>query len=153
MEITEIMTVRTATEQDIAKVVEMGREFLMSGPYKGQLEDNPTAATIFAYSILRNMNGRILVSEGEHGVNGVFAFIVAPHFLSGEMTAMELIWYVEPAARAGGISLKLLAEAENMARELGVKRMQLTAPSEEVGNLYRYCGGYKKMEVTYQRTL
>jgi hypothetical protein len=153
MEITEVMTVRLATVEDIEKIVEMGRHFLMASPYKQFLQDKPEAAALFALSILQSMAGRILVSEGDKGVNGVFAFIMAPHYLSGEMTAMELIWYVEPEARAGGISLKLLAEAEKMARELGVKRMQLTAPSEEVGNLYRYCGGYKKMEVTYQRDL
>lgn len=152
-EITEVMEVRKAEPQDIPRIVELGRRFLLEGPYKDQLKDNPEEATAFAFAVMNHLNGKILVSHGDHGVNGVFCFIVNPHYFSGEMTAMELIWYVEPESRPGGIALKLLAEAENWARELGVKRMQLTAPTEEVGKLYRYCGGYKKIEVTYQRTL
>jgi len=152
-EITEVMTVRKAVNEDLPRIVEMGRRFLLEGPYHDQLKDNPDKALEFAFAVMNKMGGRILVSEGDHGVNGVFAFTVSPHVLSGELTAMELIWYVEPEARAGGIALQLLAEAEKWARESGVELFQLTAPSEEVGNLYRYCGGYKKIEVTYQRKL
>ncbi len=144
------MQVREAKAEDIPVIVAMGREFLKTGPYSDQL-DNPSQAKDIAELVLKN--GHILVSESDGSVNGMFAFIVFPHYYTGELTAGEMIWYVKPESRAGGVALRLLAEAEKMCRSIGVKRMQLTAPSEEVGKLYKYCGGYKKMEVTYQRVL
>ncbi len=142
--------IREAAASDLPFVVEMGREFLKSGPYRDQA-DNPEQAAIIAETV-RN-NGHILVSEDESGITGVFAFIVFPHYYTGELTAGEMIWYVRPEKRSGGIALHLLAMAEKISRAEGVKRMQLTAPSEEIGKLYKYCGGYRKMEVTYQRAL
>lgn len=144
--------VREAALPDVRAIVDMGTKFLKEGPYNEQIESDEQAAKLAA-SVLSSPNGKILVSEGDGKVNGVFAFIVYPHYFTGEMTALELIWYVEPEARAGGIAVKLLAKAEEMARGFGVKRMQLTAPTEDVGKLYKYCGGYKKLEVTYQRVL
>ena len=147
------MTVRMASPADLKTVVELGRRFLLEGPYRDELLDNPDRALSFAASVYDNPSGRILVlAEGE-SVHGVFAFFAYNHLFSGELTAVELIWYVEPEWRAGGFSLRLLAEAEHLAKSMGCVRMQLTAPSEEVGKLYKYCGGYKKIEVCYQRKL
>lgn len=142
--------VREAVAGDLAKVVALGREFLKAGPYASQT-DNPEQAKSIAEFILEN--GHILVSDEQGEVTGVFAFIVFPHCYTGEKTANEMIWYVSPDKRAGGVALRLLAEAEKMARSCGAKSMQLAAPSEEVGRLYKYCGGYKKIEVSYQRAL
>jgi len=153
MEVMTEMTVRMAVPDDMHKVVELGRRFLLEGPYRGELEDNPEKATQFACSLLQHPSGRILVADDGEKVVGVFAFFAYDHLFSGELTAVELIWYVEPESRPGGIALKLLAAGEKMAREMGCVKMQLTAPTEEVGNLYRYCGGYKKIEVSYQRKL
>jgi L-amino acid N-acyltransferase YncA len=144
--------IREATASDVPRIVEMGKNFLMNGPYRDQL-GNPDDATKFCFSMLVNTKAKIIVSESDGHVTGVFAFIVFPHYFSGELTSGEMIWYVDPECRKGGAALKLLAEAEKLSRALGSKRMQLTAPSEEVGSLYRFCGGYKKIEVCYQRSL
>jgi hypothetical protein len=144
--------VREATPEDVGKIVDMGRNFLLSGPYKEQV-DNPEQATKLAFAMLQNGNGKVLVSEEDGVVTGVFAFLMYPHYFTGQLTGMELIWYVTPEARKGGTALKLLAEAEKISRTCGVKRMQLTAPTEEVGKLYRFCGGYRQLEVSYERVL
>jgi GNAT superfamily N-acetyltransferase len=151
MEVTVEMTVRQAQVTDLDRVVELGRRFLHEGPYAEELADNPERAGAFTHNLFNTPGARILVAECEGKVVGVFALLAYPHLFSGELTAVELIWYVEPEHRAGGIALKLLAEAEHTAREMGCLRMQLTAPTEEVGKLYKYCGGYKKIEVCYQR--
>lgn len=153
MEITIEMTVRKATSEDIPKVVELARRFLHEGPYATELEDNPEWALQCAKNLFAAPGSVILVADCEGEVVGAFVLYIYNHLFSGVLTGVELMWYVEPEHRPGGISLKLLAEAERIAREAGCKRMQLTAPSEEVGNLYRYCGGYKKIEVCYQRKL
>ncbi len=145
-------TIRQAIVTDIPMVVTMGMKFLSNGPYKDQI-GNPKKATQLAFAMLQSTGGQIIILEEEGKVVGMFAFIVTPHYFSGELTAQELIWYVEPESRKGGAALKLLAEAERISRSLGVKRMQLTAPTEELGKLYKYCGGYTRLEVTYQRVL
>jgi L-amino acid N-acyltransferase YncA len=147
-----VIAIREAQPSDVEKIVEMGRSFLLTGPYKDQL-DNPEQATKLALSMMQDGSGHVLVSEEDGEVTGVFAFLVYPHYFTGQLTSMELIWYVSPEARKGGTALKLLAEAERIARNCGVKRMQLTAPTEEVGRLYRFCGGYKQIEVSYERAL
>jgi GNAT superfamily N-acetyltransferase len=130
----------------------MGRRFLAEGPYRDEVTDNPEQATGFFVQLLKNPGGRILVSEYQGKLIGVFAFLVFPHFFSGEMTAGELLWYVEPEARKGGAGLKLLAAAEAMARDLGAKRMQMVAPTAEIEQLYKR-RGYHQVEVGYQRRL
>jgi GNAT superfamily N-acetyltransferase len=83
---------------------------------------------------------------------GLLGFIVFPHYFSRELTAGELMWYVEPEFRQSFTALALLRKAEQMARAMGAKRMQFTAPTVEVGKAYEALG-YKQIEVSYQKEL
>jgi hypothetical protein len=129
----------------------MGRKFLLNGPYKDIIVDNPEAPTKLAHKLLSIPNAKVLVAD-DHGIlAGVIAIYIYEHFYSGEMTADELIWYVEPTYR-GQVSLELLWAAERKAQEMGAIRMHLTAPTEEVGQIYKYCK-YRQIEVGYQALL
>lgn len=149
--------IREASEQDIPRIVEMGSRSIREGPYRNQLSDNPEVTKQLAAKLLTSENAKVLVLENDGHVDGVFAFILFSHYFSGEMTAGEMIWYVEPEGRAmegfgAGGALNLLDEGERLAKKLGAKRMQLTAPTRMVGELYkrrRYC----EIETTYQREL
>jgi len=144
------MTIRDARPADAGRIIEMGRTFLLNGPYCEQLEDVPEQFYRFVEALFVNPSAKILVYE-DNGVHGVFAFVLVPHYLSGEQIATELIWYVEPEHR-GKASLELLWAAERMAYEMGAKRMQLTAPTESVGEIYKRCK-YTLVEVGYQAKL
>lgn len=145
-------TIREATLDDAPRVVEMGRRFLANGPYKDQL-DNPAQADHFAKFMIASPNAKVLVAEQEGRVIGVLAFLLFPHCFTGQMTANELIWYVEPEARKGGISVRLMQAAQTLAKACGAVRMQFTAPTAEVGKLYERFFGYHQVEVSYERTL
>ena len=143
--------IREATIDDIPRIVELGRRSLQDGPYAGRIEDNPEQVAKFAGLVI-SVLGKVLLWEEDVPATGVFAFIVAPHFFDGRKFAQELIWYVLPEARKGGAALKLLWEAERIAKGLGVKFLQLTAPTSEVESIYgRF--GYKQQEVVYQKGL
>jgi GNAT superfamily N-acetyltransferase len=143
--------VREGTLEDIPRIVELGRRSLQDGPYQGRIEDNPEQVERFARLVILHL-GKVLVWEEDGTVTGLFAFLVAPHFFDGRMFAQELIWYVLPECRKGGAAIKLLWEAERIAKALGVKFFQVTAPDNEVENLYgRF--GYKQQEVVFQRDL
>ena len=144
--------IRQAVERDVPRVVELGRKFLSEGPYKGQISDKPEQATRFATLLIGNPNARILVSDEEGTITGVLAFILFPHHFTGEVYALEIIWYVEPQYRPGGIAMRLMWEAERMAFEMGAIFMQFTAPDAKASAIYERFG-YHPVEVGYQKEL
>jgi hypothetical protein len=144
------MIIREATAQDIPRIVELGYEFLSLGPYKGQLEENPLQALKSTADFLALPSVKILVAE-EAAICGVFAMMVYTHPFSGQLTAVELIWYVD-AENRGRASMELLWAAERMAHEMGAKWFQLTSPSAEVGKIYERLK-YKPIETSYQAKL
>jgi GNAT superfamily N-acetyltransferase len=81
----------------------------------------------------------------------MLALLIYPHPFSGETTAVELCWWMEPEHRGSG-GLKLLRAAEQKAREAGATKLMLGAPSERTEELYQRLG-LERVEVTYQRQL
>lgn len=149
--------IREATMADLPQVLTLALESLEFGPYKEIVKRNPTQAKQLATQLIAEDNGTVLVSEDNGKINGLFGFVVFPHFYSGEMTAGELIWYVTPDARllqsfGDGIAFQLLDAGEERAAEMGAKAMQLGAPTEGVGKIYQR-RGYAPIEVTYRREL
>jgi hypothetical protein len=143
--------IREATLMDTVRIVDMGRDFLIRGPYKDMLTDNPSWAVKFVMGLINNPSAKVLVATNNNRVMGVIAFVIIPHYLSGDLTASELIWYVEPGYR-GQVSLELFWAAQKLAKQMGAVNMQFTAPTEAIGAIYRRFG-YKQMEVSYQRSL
>lgn len=144
--------IRVANLTDTIRIVDMGRKFLMAGPYKELLKDNPEYFVRFTMGLLLNPNAKILVATTKDNYPiGVLAFIVNSHYLSGELTASELIWYVEPNYR-GQVPLELFWAAQKAAKEMGAIVMQFTAPTESVGAIYKR-SGYQQIEVGYQKRL
>lgn len=142
--------IRIATQEDIPRIIELGSQSLQDGPYAGLIRDVPKQAALCAQEVMDK--GRILLGEEDGEIVGLLGFIVANHHFSGQRYATELMWYVQPNHRKGGIALKLLWECEKQAREMGAEDMVFTAPNEDVSSLYRRFG-YDKMEVTYRKSL
>lgn len=145
------MPIRAAVSTDLDRIGELGSRSLKDGPYAGIIEDNPAKGREFAAWMLEN--GQILLGQDDDGrVVGLLGFIVSNHHFSGQRYAAELMWYVEPEHRAGGIAMKLLWEAERTAKELGALSMVFTAPNTDVAKLYQRFG-YKQLEVAYKKEL
>lgn len=145
-----LLAISMAEENDIPRITELGREYLLLGPYKEQITDNPEAVERFSHWLFHQENARIIVYREER-VEGVFAFVVYPHYYGGDLCAHELIWCVDKNHR-GLASMELLWNAEKMAYDMGAIYMQLTAPTMEVGGFYERCK-YKLVEVGYQARL
>lgn len=144
--------IREALASDIERIVEMGRQFLLEGPYKDVIEDHPERPVELAHYLMTLPTAKILVSEDDGKVEGVVAFHVYPHFYSGVTTAQELIWYCTPKVRTSFTPICLMRAAQRIAKDMGAKYMQFTAPTHEVGKLYEL-SGYKQIEVGYQKEL
>lgn len=140
--------IRPAVPADIPRLVAMGQRFRAETGYSKHMSENlwqmeKTAAFLIS-------SGGLLVSELRGELIGMIGFALYPHLLSGETVAGEVMWWVEPEYRGGGI--KLLLEAERRARADGAKRMQMIAPCDEVARVYQRCG-YEYVESAYQKTL
>lgn len=131
----------------------MGSRSLVEGPYKDLLADRPAITQALAKKLLELDNAKILVCEVDGKIGGVFAFIVFPHYYSGEITAGEMIWFVESEIRKTGAGLELLWAGEKLAKSLGATKMQLTAPTDEIAEMYGRLRGYKKVETAFQRAI
>lgn len=129
-------------------MVEMGQRFHEETAYKKHLPSNPEQMSKIGHQLLA-MNG-LLVSEREGLVVGMIGYVVFDHFLSGEKVSGEVFWWVEPEHRGEGI--KLMREAEKRSLAAGAKKMQMIAPTDQVGAVYQRMG-YEFVETAYQKTL
>jgi GNAT superfamily N-acetyltransferase len=144
--------IREANLEDIPRIVEMGRRFVSESTYKEFIFENPEQMGALAEQVISNPQGRILISERNGRTVGMLGLIVFPHFLSKELVAGEVMWWVDPEARAGLTGLKLMKKAEKIATEMGAVKMQMVAPSKRIGKLYEHFG-YVEVERMYQRNL
>jgi GNAT superfamily N-acetyltransferase len=140
--------IRLACESDVPRLVEMGRRFRNETGYNKHLAENPAKMAELASQLAAA--GGVLVSERAGQIVGMIGIFLFPHFLSGELVAGEVFWWVEPEHRGEGI--KLLREAEKQARERGAVKLQMIAPNPKVAALYERLG-YEFVESAYQRTL
>lgn len=144
------MSIRAAQPSDLGRIVELGSRSLLDGPYAGIIKDVPAQARKFAEQVLEK--GKILLGEEDGRVVGLIGFIFARHHFSDQPYAAELMWYVEPEHRKGGLGLQLLWAAETAAKEMGAEDMLFTAPNDDVAAIYKRFG-YSRLEVTFRKTL
>ena len=142
--------IRRATPDDTGRLIEMGQRFVAETEYAGMIVVRPERLAATIAGVLAHPDGVILVSDTEGGVSGMIAMLVYDHPYSGERMAFEVVWWVDPEARGGGV--RLLKAAEQWARERGSIAMQMVAPNEQVGALYRRLG-YSPVETSFQRSL
>lgn len=146
--------IRLAEAKDVPTIVEMGSNSLREGAYRGVIADSPEVTAELAKRLLFMENARILVLDIDGDLQGLFAFLLIPHYYSGEKCGVEIIWYVEQRARAGhNYGLDLLWAAENMAAKWGAIKFQLTAPTEQMCEMYGKLRGYSKVETSFQRDI
>ena len=142
--------IRRATAEDRDRLVAMGRRFVDATDYSRLITINPERLEAAVGSILANPDGCVLVSGSDASLTGMIALLAYDHPFSGERTAFEVVWWVEPEARGDGV--RLLRGAEKWARDAGITKMQMVAPNARVGEFYQRMG-YEPVETSYQRSL
>ena len=140
--------IREATVDDIPVLVAMGMRFAQSDAYKHIVRDNPVQFEKMARMLITSGLGVMLVLEKNGCVEGMIGMLCTPHFLSGDMFAGEICWWINPEHRGDGV--RLMRSAETWAREQGALSIQMVAPNERVGSLYERMG-YQQTETSYQK--
>jgi len=146
------MTLRDATLADLDQLVALGARFRATTAYADLIEDNPGQMRQTAAQLITQANGVIVVSEDRGGlVTGMIGLLCFPHHLSGALTVGEVMWYVTPEARGGGV--RLLKAAEQWARNQHATTIQMIQPSgTDIGVLYERFG-YQAIEVAWSKRL
>lgn len=142
--------IRAAKYNDIPRMVEMGTRFVAEH-YPNQLASKPEAMGKLVEQMIASDDALLLVSEDVY-VRGMIGIFLFHHPMSGELTASETFWWIDPESRGGGDGVRLMRDAENWARERGAVRMQMIAPDDRVGEFYRRLG-YGEVETTWQKEL
>lgn len=142
--------IREAVADDMGRLLEMGQRFVAESEYASFISINTESLARTITNLSESPDGTVLVAEADDVPKGMIAMIVYDHPYSGERTAFELVWWMEPESRGNG--LRLLRAAEDWARERGATSMQMVAPNERIGALYRRLG-YQPVETSFQRSL
>jgi len=146
--------IRDAGIGDVDALVDLGASFLAQTPYGALLPTAPVAIAAIMTRLITDPAGALFVSVDRAGtLTGMLGALCFTHPLSGEWVASEFYWWVEPAARGGLDSLRLLKLTITWARAQGAVRLHMIAPEGSgVGRLYRRLG-FVPVETAYQLDL
>jgi GNAT superfamily N-acetyltransferase len=142
--------IRPATSADVPALVVMGQQFAQTELYRDVLRENPEQMAVVATNLIEDESGTVLVLERDGVLVGMMGLVCTPHFLSGDMFAGEVFWWVTPGQRGDGV--RLLRAAEAWAIERGATTLQMIAPTERVGQFYSRMG-FTRTEISYQKAL
>lgn len=150
-----MISVRPATLLDLPDIVEMGAQFYAVSGYAethGPYDPDTAAAT----GMLLLQNGVVLVAERDGKPVGMIGLVLAPFlFNASRKTAHEVMWWVEPDARASRAGLLLIDQAERAARNSGAVSIQMihldTSPAAAAA-VYKH-RGYRMTESMYTKGL
>jgi GNAT superfamily N-acetyltransferase len=143
--------IRQATQDDAARLTEMGMQFVASTRYHGVFEGSTEHIGRTVEAMLTGPDRVVFVSGSDDKLSGMIALLLFDHPITGHRTASEVVWWVEPGAR-GTTGVRLLRAAEEWAQESGATQIQMVAPNDAVGDLYTRMG-YEPIEVSYYRRL
>lgn len=141
------MTIREATTGDVDVLVAMGERFLGS-VYARKIHANAAALRDLSVGLLASPDAVIYVAEVHGAVVGMMGLMRYVHPMSGELTASEVMWWVDPERRGSGVRLFRVGEA--WAKAGGVTVIQMIAPSLDVERFYERVG-YEPVERTFQK--
>ncbi len=144
----QLLTIRDGVLADVPRLVALGCEFRSQSSYRRFITENPEQMKVLAEKLVQN--GTLLVMASPEEIFGMLGYFIYPHYLSGEIIAGEVFWWVDPQHRGHG--LMLLDEMEERARKQSAKLVQMIAPTEQLERVYGRLG-FEKVESTWQRPL
>jgi hypothetical protein len=146
------VTIRTAVESDLPVLLEMGARFIQSSRYAEVMAVVPEQQSRLFEALLDQ--GGCFVLESAGGIVGMLGLLLGPLPLTGEVAAMECMWWVEPGFRHQRAALDLWAFGEDWAASQGAVSIQMLQPSgqEALGVLYRR-RGYVPIETMWHKRL
>lgn len=145
------MMIRPAIHSDAEKLIGMGRRFFEASGYEDITTFRPE---VFAATLDHVFTNGVLLVADDNGPVGMAAALVYPFYFSGDMTAQELLWWVDEEHRGiGGHLLDGLIAAVKAkgAQSLSMISLDKLNP-EKVGKMYEK-RGFRRSEHSYIKKL
>lgn len=131
------MTIRQATHDDMATILEMGEKFFLATKYAELTDFCHTSARATADTIFKN--GFILLAEQDGTPVGMIGVIVAPFILNFSIkSATEMMWWVEPNARSSRAAISLISTAIAECKARGCQWLSMSLLSSSPKNVAAY---------------
>jgi GNAT superfamily N-acetyltransferase len=149
------VTVRHATGDDLDQVATLGGHFHEQTAWAKRIPYSHSDAVIWAQTMMDH--GLLIVADNGEKLVGVVGGLKHP-FLNNRsyIIGAELLWWIEPEYRNGGLGKQLLLTIEQAAFEAGCRlwsMMTLEAVEpEKAGAIYKKLG-YELTEHSYLKEL
>lgn len=146
------MNIRSATLDDVPRLVEMSSRFLRESVYGTLFNPSPSQIKSIVAVVLDL--GIALVGEVDKRPVGMIGLVDVPHPVTGDRCAQEVAWWVDPEHRQGSIGPRLIVAAELWAVRRGLPAIWLAAPhqNEDVG-AWLSRRGYRAVETSYVKLM
>ena len=147
------MTLRSATSADKADLVRMGLQFIAESGYRGLLTPNVECQERVV-DVLLEQGGCWVVEGSDGAVVGMLGIALTPLPVSGELTGVEMFWWLDPQWRGGTTAVRLLELGETWAFANGAVWLQMIQPigNDRLAEFYRR-RGFLALETTWQKRL
>lgn len=142
------ITIRSASLVDLEALLSMGERFVADTSYRDHLSLSMNAVSALASQLIGGPQSEIFVADAAGSPVGMLGAVVFTHPMSGQRTAGEMFWWVEPSFRGAGIGL--LREFLRWGKSQGADVVQMVAPTEDIARIYQRFG-FAEVERTFQR--
>ncbi len=141
--------IRKANEGDVRSIVRMGRNFIGTTGYQHHIVANDVQMEVLVRHLIDADNTTLFVADNGDGPIGMIGCTLFNHPVSGELTASEVFWWVEPNYR--GIGVDLYNKFHEWAKRHDAVKIQMGAPANtRVGKFYERLG-FVEVETLYQK--
>jgi|TARA_R110000824_G_scaffold112149_2_gene261181 GNAT superfamily N-acetyltransferase len=149
--------IREATTDDLPVLLEMGHQFVTKTIYQYVMSENPEMLRALFVGLMESESGLLLVADRGNKVTGpdvigAMGMSVYEHPVSGDRVSSESFWWIDPEARGGRDSVRLLRTTEKWVKEQGARWMHMVAPSRRVGQFYERLG-FLPLEMHYTKAV
>lgn len=143
------MGIRVATIDDLDLVISMGKKFLEVSPYANIAVDEDIQKYATEFLSYPDPKKHIALLSDDQGIIGGK---VEKFFWGKALRAYELMWWVEPEARAKGIGQELIEAFEYWAKQVGCKEIVMVGLDDRTCQFYEK-NGYSLYERGYVKEL
>lgn len=147
--------IRKLQRHEVIKLVPCARLFHDEAKIPGVFNADSFIGQILALFDSGKWFAFCLFDDNDNAVAGI-AGLIYPEVTTGDMTCMEMFWFVRPDHRVGTASLRLLKEYEAQAAAMGAKRImmtRITGMNDGTLNALFERKGYREFETTYLKEI
>lgn len=134
--------IREATTNDIAAIIELGKELKSASPYVAVI--NPLKARKNLAFFINSKRCLVLVAEHQQEIVGFIVGGISDHWFSDEQMVTDVAFYVRPRYRVYSVGLVKRLREWGMqfpkVREMTLGISTGLDPNERTGRLYEHLG-------------